>query len=651
MNRNRRILLILAVLSLLSGLPFTAYGFQNEKLRASDIDACFSVLSNFDYGKDLTPLRQLSSYVESLEAGSNQAKEVEARLIALLGSGASLAAKDFACRQLGLIGGEAGLPVLQTLLADKSLAASATAALERIPGSGAIMREALAQSSGTGRTALITALGRRRDAQAVVFLKPMAADKDPVVSQAAAHSLGLIGTPEAAGVLLNTLASAPPGTRRWLALSLLQCGERLASGGQREEAERVFRELTKSGEDRETTFGALRGLSLIPASNVLPDLVAFIKKEEPKAAANAIQVMLQMPGPAPVKALADILTALRPATQQAALLAFGARTDARPAVSKVVEAGRKGSPDVRAAAWTALGRLGDSSHIPLLVKALLADGSAERAAARLSLNGMNCTDFDSVLLGLLQKADADTRVEIVGIIDDRRMMSAADTLLSIATKENHTELRSSALKALRRTASERQIAPLVDLLAKDPTESTTLAETVSSLLKKFPQPHVGYVCQSYREAADAPRQARLVAGLRGVGDAEALTLLRGALAAKQREVQRAAIRSLSEWPDPGPIPDLLAIARQTTLEPTLRTLASRGSLRLISLPADRSHAESVSMISQVLELAPALPEKKRALSILELFPGPEAVALAQKALSDPALSAEAKSTLEHLTAK
>jgi len=608
-------------------------------------------LADFDHGKELGPLRRLSAYIESLEADSDEGRRLETRLVTLLESKASAAAKDFACRQLGLIGGDAALPALEKLLGEAATRESALYALERIPISGATLRDALAKSTGAGRTQVISALGRRRDPQSVELFRPIVRDKDAAVSRSAIRALGLIGTPAAAAVLLQARQSTSGDLRDLAGLSLLDCAEHMAFAGQMQDAERILRELSKPGDNVGIRFGALRGLSLlVKAPNVLPDLVAFIKREDPKMAANAIHVLLQIPGPSPVRALADALPALKPATRQAAILALADRQEAKDALPRLVEVSASESPEVRAARWTALGRLGDSSHIPLLVKALAA-APAERTAARLALTGMNCPNFDSVLLGLLDDADLDSRLEIVGIIEERRMVSAAEPLMAVV-KQNEGKLRAAALRALRKTASESQIRPLVDLLASSSgaTDGSVLEETVASLLKQYPQPHVGYVLQSYRAGTDASRRTRLIACLRGVGDPEALSLLKEAMTAGQPEIRRAAILSLSDWPDAAPMPDLLVVAGKTNVDASLRTLALRGVLRLVGLPGARSHAESVSVLRQVFRLAPEIGEKKGALAMLERFPCPEALEMGQAALSDPAVSAEAKSALEHVRA-
>lgn len=657
MYRNLRLVVVCPIATAFLALALAqAPASQAPRLTTSEVDACFSALADFKLGKELTPLRKLSAYVESLEADSPEARELEMRLVAVLGSKVSLEAKDFASRQLALIGGDASLAALEKLLGEPAARQTALYALERIPASGAVLRQSLAGSRGTDRVQVISALGRRRDPEAVPLLRPLTADTDAGVSEAAIRALGMIGTPDSAAALAQARKSARGGGRYLAGLSLLGCAEQLASAGKSQEAARIFRELNKPGDDVALRFGSLRGLGLlVKDSSVIPDLIAFIRQEQPKLAANAIHVLLEMPGLSPIQALADALPGLKPAsTQQAAILALSDRQDAKAAaLPAIVQASGKGSPEVRVAAWTAVGRLGDSSHIALLVKALAAVAPAERTAARLALTSMNCPDFDSVLRGLLEKADADTRLELVGVVEERRMISAADWLMASVKQGDDRRLRGAALKALRRTGSESQIRPLVDLLASssDAVDSPALEETVSSLLRQFPRPHVAYLLDSYRANTDTSRRVGLVAGLRGVGDPDALALLKEAARTPgQPDIQHAAILSLSDWPDPAPIPDLLVVAAQTSLDASIRTLALRGSLRLVGLPGDRPHGESVSVLRRVVELAPEAAEKKGALAMLERFPSPEAVALGQAALADPAMSAEAKTALEHLRA-
>ncbi|RPJ56707.1 MAG: hypothetical protein EHM23_22775 [Acidobacteria bacterium] len=651
MSSNRRLLwfspIVTGILSvcLLNVLASS----RRIELPVSEIDACFSALLQFDYGKESAPLYKLSAYVESLEAGSDGAKELEFRFIALLQSKASPAAKQFACRQLGLIGGDASLPALERLLGEDVARESALYALERIPGSGSVLREALAKSKGTARTAVIGALGRRRYPEDVELLKTIVREKDAAAGEAAIRALGSIGTADAAEALRETRRSSSGEARRLVGFSLLECGERLASVGQAAEAARIFRDLNTPADARELRFGALRGLTLLGDKSVVPDLLAFIKKEEPKAAANAIGLLLGMRGLTPVQALTDVIPALKPATQAAAMLALADHVDGTAALSTIVEASRSDSSEVRTGAWTALARWGDSSHVPSLVKALLAPDASERAAARLGLSRMTCPGFDSVLLDLLEKARPDGKIEIVGIIDERRMAAAADSLIPMV-KGGERKLRGAALKALRKTASEPQIRPLVDLLSFswDATEGAALAETIASLLARFPQPHVEYVCQSYRAATDAAHRARLAAALKGVGGAQALSLLKQAMISREPEIRRAAVLSLSYWPNANPVPDLLSFAGQTMVDRSLRTLALRGCMQLVSLPAGRNHAESVRLIKQVFDLAPVAEEKKAALALLDRFPSPQAFQLAQAAMEDPAVSAEAKTALERL---
>ncbi len=77
-------------------------------------------------------------------------KDLEAKLAAVLTTGASRDAKDFVCRKLMVIGTAQSTPTLAGLLPDKDLSHMARYALERIPAAeaGQALRDALAKVSG-----------------------------------------------------------------------------------------------------------------------------------------------------------------------------------------------------------------------------------------------------------------------------------------------------------------------------------------------------------------------------------------------------------------------------------------------------------------------------------------------------------------------
>ena len=102
----------------------------------------------------------------SEEEGAKIAKALlEARLIAILEGDATDLAKQYACRQLAMVGSDASVPVLAGLLPSPRLSHMARYALEAIPDPSVddALREALDKVQGRQRLGVIGSLGARRD--------------------------------------------------------------------------------------------------------------------------------------------------------------------------------------------------------------------------------------------------------------------------------------------------------------------------------------------------------------------------------------------------------------------------------------------------------------------------------------------------------
>jgi hypothetical protein len=117
-------------------------------------------------------------------------------------------------------------------------------------------------------------------------------------------------------------------------------------------------------------------------------------------------------------------------------------------------------------------------------------------------------------------------------------------------------------------------------------------------------------------------------------------VLRTALKDGNGEVQTAATRALSDWPNAEPIADLLKVA-QTSDNETHRALALRGYVRLIGLDSNRSAKETIKMYSQAMKLAANADEKKMVLSALANIKGIESLEMAAAYLDNEALQEEA----------
>ena len=133
----------------------------------------------------------------ALRAGEAAAPDEDA-LIAVLASEAPVKAKADACRLLGLIGTAKAVPALAALLGDERLAHMARYALEPIPDPAvdAALRGALGVLKGRALAGVIGSIGARRDTAATAALGALLGAAEAEVAQAAARSLGMLGTVE-----------------------------------------------------------------------------------------------------------------------------------------------------------------------------------------------------------------------------------------------------------------------------------------------------------------------------------------------------------------------------------------------------------------------------------------------------------------------
>jgi len=228
------------------------------------IDQAFDALKTFDWGVDYNKYRHVLGPIEDAVPATHgdaaARKELEARLLAVLPTEASRAAKDFVGRKLAIIGTADSAPALAVLLQDKDLSHMARYALERIPAAeaGKALRDALARTSGAQKAGVIGSLGARRDTESVADLAALVNDSEVQIAAAAATALGDIGTVEAAKALQDATPASNRVKRR-VADARLTAGERLLAAGDKAEALAVYNALIAGKPAKNILLAATRG--------------------------------------------------------------------------------------------------------------------------------------------------------------------------------------------------------------------------------------------------------------------------------------------------------------------------------------------------------------------------------------------------------
>ncbi len=224
------------------------------------VDKAFDALKAYDWGQDRNVLQPIDDAVAASHGDDAAGKELETRLASLLGSDASHAAKDYACRKLSLIGSAGSVPALAGLLGDEKLSHMARYALERMSGDEAVaaVRDALPKTKGRVKVGVINSLGVLRDAKSTSALAGLLGDSDKEIAAAAAAALGSIGNADAAKAL--GAFKVPEGLRAAVADACLACAEGLLADGKKAEATAIYKALAKPDQPKHVRVAAMRGM-------------------------------------------------------------------------------------------------------------------------------------------------------------------------------------------------------------------------------------------------------------------------------------------------------------------------------------------------------------------------------------------------------
>ena len=152
-------------------------------------------LARYDWGGERASLYGIEIAIQEARGDAARLAEIELGLIAVIQSGAPLPAKEYACRQLALIGTAQCVPALAAMLPDADLSDRALFALQAIPdpAASAALLEALNTATSAVRIGIVNALGERRDKEAMPALSALASDPDPMMQGAVTSALREIG--------------------------------------------------------------------------------------------------------------------------------------------------------------------------------------------------------------------------------------------------------------------------------------------------------------------------------------------------------------------------------------------------------------------------------------------------------------------------
>jgi len=646
MNRLIKVSVIAAVILCFGGVIYAA--------DSNEFGQLLNKIKTYDFSQSRADLVKISDTIRDA-SGKGEMKAMEKQLDDFLKSDASYAAKDFVCRELSVVGTEASVPVLASMLTDEKVSDIARYALERIPGAAAddALRNALSKAQGKAKVGIINTLGVRGDKKAVEALAGLVTDTNDTVAVAAVAALGRIDDKSATDAIAKAKDKATGAVKAAVLDAYLRCADRLAAKGQKDAAGAIYKQLYAAGEPMIVRVAAARGM-IVTAGDKTGDVVVEMLKSTDKpiqtVAIATLKDVVRQSSPQVaktdvIKAAAEQLPNLA-AEQQAQLISALADCGDKVAMPAVLAATKNSQDYVRVTALKAMGTLGDVSCLDGLVASAASSGGNEQKAAQESLYRLRGADVDQAILKKLPDAESKAKVELVRSCEQRDIKASVPVLMKTA-KDADAKVRIESIKALRAVAGPQDIPALIELqLAAAGNDRSELEKTVVAVAHKIPEDkgQAANVLAALPSAKDVDAKCSLLSVLGKIGDPAALPILRDALGDKEDKIKDAAVRALSDWPTAAPAADLLKVA-QTSENQVHKTLALRGYVRLAGLKSNRPAEETMKMYKDAMALASDASEKKMVLSGLGSTDSFEAMQMAAGYLDDKELKDEAEAAV------
>ena len=610
-------------------------------------------LKTYHFGQDDSALTAIQQEVNASRSDVVQRKQAASALAAVLGSDATLDAKQFACRELVLIASDEQIPALIPLLDQEDLSHYAIMVLDRIPGEA--VNKALLKRLPTldiGKPGNIntcaeihTMLGLRKEPEAIQPLAKAFSYKVPVLYRSAARALGNIGSPAASKALTAAWKSAAADRKHDIGMGLAICADRLAASGDKQKALSIYHELDGAVTDPLLRSAALRGFVSCGDKDAVRLMLDALKDDNTPRQTTALDIARTDRQAITTEKLCSFLPGLSAEAGGGRTLLMEALIDrGDPAAGKTIRDLCK-SPDqaTRAVAFRALATLGDSTSVaPLL--AMAASGSTEeKEAARNSLSRLPGVDVDKKLIAAVTSGEEPVRLEAIRAVGLRRSPGAV-VVLTPLLKSPSKEIRSASLGVLKNMGDPAVIPLLLDIALAQPTGSRdALFSAISEIARRAakPEERTGVILKRYAALTAPADRAELLGLLGEIGGQETYNTFLAAMKDTASAVRQQAIATMTEWPDDTPMNELLAVIRTST-DPGERALALRGYARMISLNDQRSEAATLQLFKDTLAMAQNTADKRILLSGLAKMRSPGALDMAVGLMADRDLQEEAQ---------
>lgn len=610
------------------------------------------IISRYEYDKSREWLQDFQNVMQEVYLDPLAIKETEELMLLFLQSDATPAGKQFICNHFGTIAAKNSIPVIKGMLADEKTAEMALLVLEKIqdPAAGKAMVNSLQKSDIKIKIAIINSLGASRYDKAVKPLAKLVYDKDPLISESAVSALGAIGTYEAAEIL-KTATNILTGDLKWQAMDAwLKCADRFVMENKHADAQIIYEKVNSASSPLFLHKAALKGMFITTNENPVDFIIKNLQNGDPEILPSIISLIYELPDNSNPGRIYKETTSLS-GTNQLYLLTAIASSGDRSIHPEVINAINHDDLQFRLAGLKAIAKTGSSSDIIFLAEKASAMRGIERDRARESLYTMSGLEVDKAILFAIEEADPKIKVELIRSIGERNISSAVDLLLKLS-RDPDLAVRIESIEALGKIASPDYLPKIIQILIDAPSErERKMAETTIYLVTlKMPDGSRKSedIISILSLVRDLSTLNSLIAILGEIGDNRDFTVLKEYLNSEYPEIQLAAIRALSIWPDATPKDDLKTIA-DTTEDTRKHTLAMRGYVQVVIADENLSQDQRFTEIHNAFNIASNTAEQKIVLSGLGKIISLEALKFAISLLDKSELVNETEAAILNIS--
>jgi HEAT repeat protein len=612
-------------LMLFLGITSTALPLDKKQQDDEPINKLTEILkdiADYDYSSR-SWLVDLRDVMREIYSSPDLKEEAEKKMIGFLKSDASVAGKQVICQELEGFATKISIPVLLDLLEEPVTAEMALNALEMIPDESVdkALRNVLKKTNDWLKPGVIQTIGNRRDARAIKLLEKLAGQPDPLVKGSAVEALGEIGGEKALKAIGKIFDASEPPEKWEIAESYLRAADPLFSSGDLEPSFKIYREIYEVNPPVGLQIAALQGILKDPSADAEILFMNMLNAGDEEPVQAVVPVIRDYPGTLDYNRIAELFGVISSESQTALMIAFADRGN--EAIRPAAMAAISGEMDrVRKGGLQSLLILGKPEDILVFAETAATSGGDVQDFARKCLYEMKGREADRIILNSIRDTGRDSgsgpavRLELVRSIAPRNIVEGIPLLLELA-REQDKDIKMEAIRATGVIGSPEIVGQLIGQIgnATGRAERNELIRTIVLLANKKPNPEdrSDEVLSALPDATENETLIAMIEILGNLGNSRALPVLRVMISHENREIQYAAIRALSQWPDDDPVMDLKEVA-ENSKDLKKRTLALQGYIKLLSESTTLSPDMKVAAYQKAFGIARSPEEKNLILS-------------------------------------